>query len=161
MNLRYIAAALCSILLLSTAQGAETITVDPAQTNQTIYGFGAGMKRNTVKLRSMATTPRTEILNLMFKDVDPRIYRTFLRHDQEAINDNADPDVLDLGGLDFSAGNYADDFWVHDQAMAIGGAKIDTFYASCNTAPAWMKDNTNTVQGTLLPQYYTEFAEFL
>ncbi|MCF7848330.1 MAG: hypothetical protein K9M45_05720 [Kiritimatiellales bacterium] len=152
--------AIISLLNVSSF-GAETIAVDPDELHQTIYGFGAGMKRQEAALHDLAEPARTEVLNLMFRDVDTRILRHFLRHDQEETNDNLDPYDLNLSALEFEKWYYEDQFWVLEQAQTIAGDKIDTFYASCNTAPPWMKTNTNEVGGTLETAYYTEFAEFL
>jgi O-glycosyl hydrolase len=124
------------------ASASATVIVDLTSRRQTIYGFGAGMKRQTDSLHAMAEPQRSEVLRLMFADVNTRILRTYLR-----------------GTTDFSA--YVDDVWVLQQAAAIAGSRIDTFYASCNTAPASMKDNGNISGGTLLKTNYANFADFL
>lgn len=118
-----------------------------SQPRQEFYGFGAGMKRQTSNLRDMPEPARTDILNLMFRDVDTRILRTYLRHNHENTNDNSDPAVLNPGALTWGA--YNDDVWVYQQALSIAGSRLDTLYASCNTAPAWMKDNANITGGSL------------
>jgi len=140
---------------------ADHIDVDYGAKYQTIYGFGAGMKRQTLELHSMAEPQRSEVLNLMFHDVDTRILRTYLRASHEKTNDNGDPFVLAVNHLDFSA--YGDDLWLLQQAISLAGPRLDTIYASCNTAPAWMKDNTNIVGGSLRQDTnnYNEFGEFL
>ncbi len=117
------------------------------------------MKRQTSELQDMVEPQRTEVLKLMFADVDTRILRTYLRHNHEPTNDNANSALLNPAALNFAA--YADDVWLLQQAAAIGGAQLDTFYASCNTAPVWMKDNANIIGGTLLSSNHTEFAEFI
>ena len=148
-----------SLLGASCVHAVESVTVDLSQPRQTIYGFGAGMKRQTSELKNMTEPARTEVLNLMFADVDSRILRTFLRPTHDPVNDNADANSLNASALNFGA--YTNDLWVLQQAATIGAGKIDTFYASCNSPPAWMKDNADLVGGTLLATHYAEFAEFI
>ena len=145
--------------LIPGLHAQETITVNVTQPRQEIYGFGAGMKRQTSNLRDMPEPARTEVLNLMFRDVNTRILRTYLRHNHETTNDNSDPAVLNPGALTWGA--YSDDIWVYQQALAIAGGRLDTLYASCNTAPAWMKGNNNIVGGSLTANNttYNEFGE--
>src|SRR5258708_3911135 len=50
-----------------------TVTVDLTRKYQSIYGFGAGMKREVDELYNMQEPYRTQVLNLMFHDVDTRI----------------------------------------------------------------------------------------
>ena len=156
---RPITAVLGMVLATPSAHSQQTLTIDLNARRQTIYGFGAGMKRQTSGLRDMTEPKRTEVLKLMFEAVDTRILRTYLRHNHETTNDNSNPAVLNPSALNFGA--YADDVWLLQQAAAIGGTKLDTFYASCNTGPVWMKDNGNIIGGTLLTANHNEFAEFI
>jgi glucuronoarabinoxylan endo-1,4-beta-xylanase len=156
---RVIAIFLGLALAAPALRAQETLTVNLNSPRQTIHGFGAGMKRQTTGLRNMNESKRTEVLKLMFTDVDTRILRTYLRHNHEPANDNTKANVLNPAALNFDA--YADDVWLLQQAVALGGPKLDTFYASCNTGPVWMKDNGNIIGGTLLTTHHTEFAEFI
>ena len=106
---------------------ADSGTRDLSQPRQTIHGFGAGMKRQTSELNNMTEPARTEVLSLMFADVDTRILRTFLRPTHEPVNDNADANSLNASALNFGA--YANGLRVLQQAAAIGAGKIDTIYA--------------------------------
>jgi len=155
--LTLIALGLCALNLKS----ADHVDVDYTIKYQTLYGFGAGMKRQTLELHSMVEPQRSEVLNLMFRDVDTRILRTYLRAAHEKTNDNNDPFVLNASSLDFSA--YTNDLWLVQQALSLAGPRLDTIYSSCNTGPAWMKDVANTTGGTLLQDTntYHEFGEFL
>ena len=156
----FLIAFVCSAAcMVAGLHAQETINVNVTQARQEIYGFGAGMKRQTDSLRDMPEPARTEILNLMFRDVNTRILRTYLRHNHEITNDNSDPAALNPGALTWGA--YNNDIWVYQQALAIAGDRLDTLYASCNTAPAWMKDNSDIVGGSLTANTntYNEFAE--
>jgi O-glycosyl hydrolase len=144
----------------SVARHAAPIAINLNSTHQTIYGFGAGLKRQANTLLNMPEPQRDEILKLIFQDVHSRILRTFLLDTIESpdgsFNFNTDPGQ-----------GAVSDLWSQDQIQAIQAAQqwsageIDTFYASCNTAPAWMKTNNSQYGGTVSPAHYADFAKFI
>jgi hypothetical protein len=89
---------------------AQTVTVDLTTQYELIHGFGAGMKPEVDELYNMQERYRSQVLNLMFNDVDTRMLRTYVKASQYSTPDTGSPDVLDLDAMNFSV--YAHDLWV-------------------------------------------------
>ena len=71
-------------------------------TNQTLDGFGGGIKRRTEDLYALPESVRTAIETLCFKDLNVNMIRFFVYHDlEEPENDNNDPYILNETALDW------------------------------------------------------------
>lgn len=141
-------------------EAAGTVTVDFTQRRQTVYGFGAGLKREAGLLFAMPEPAREEVFKLIFQDVDARILRTFLMDTIEApdgsFNFNTEPSqgpVSDLWSLFQIQSIQAAEEW--------SGGRVDTLYASCNSPPGWMKTTGTAYGGTVPPEHVQDFADFI
>ncbi|HTN41160.1 MAG TPA: glycosyl hydrolase, partial [Asticcacaulis sp.] len=144
------------------------ITVDPARTYQTMVGFGASMTDASVWLirNKMTTRQRDALMRDLFG--------------AEGLNFSFTR--LTIGASDFSRAHYSYDDMPkgeRDPEMAhfsIDAAKVDvipamkqalalnpklTVMASPWSAPGWMKTTDSLIQGSLKPEAYPYFADYL
>src|SRR6185437_13560723 len=132
---------------------AINVTINTTQTLQTMEGFGAGMI--PWQIRPEYTDPN--FYNMIVDDLGATAVRAAVLPNAEKVNDNADPNNLDLSKFDPNALAEPFDFF---QQMQQRGVK--TFVTSVWSAPDWMKTNAiYTDGGSLRPDMYAEFAEYL
>jgi glucosylceramidase len=152
-----VALVLASLALGSTCPSfpphpAVRVALDPATTYQTIRGIG-GSAADERRLREMPEPERTQVLDLVFGDLEPSVVRLKVRPGIEPANDNADPAVVDPAGF-----VRPDDLlWQHAEIHARGNPFL---IAAMWTPPGWMK-NTGVENGggTLLAGLEPELAE--
>src|SRR4030095_2343556 len=72
---------------------AVRVTLDPATRFQTIEGIG-GSPANEAELRGMPEPDRSEVLDLVFGDLEPSVVRLKVRPAIEPANDNGAPAVV-------------------------------------------------------------------
>lgn len=156
---------------LTMAGGTATgtvITVDPSQTFQSITGFGASITDASAYLiqQKMTATQRDALMRDLFGDSG--LGFSFTR--------------LTIGASDFSSSHYSYDDMpagATDPTLAhfsIAPAKADviptvkqalalnpklTVMASPWSAPGWMKTSDSLITGSLKPEAYPYFADYL
>ncbi len=132
---------------------AVSVTVNTTQTLQTIEGLGAGII--PWEIRPEYTDPN--FYNMIVDDLGATAVRAAVLPNAEKVNDNSDPNNLDLSKFDVNA--LAEPFDIFQQFQDRG---VSTFVTSVWSAPAWMKtNNIYTDGGSLRPDMYGEFAEYL
>jgi glucosylceramidase len=155
------------ITFAKTTSGT-VIAVDPTQKFQTMVGFGASMTDASADLirNHMSARQRDALMNDLFGKQGPNF--SFTR--------------LTIGASDFSSVHYSYDdrpAGQTDPGMAhfsIDAAKTDvipavkqalainpklTVMASPWSAPGWMKTTDSLIQGSLKPEAYPYFADYL
>jgi len=128
------------------------VRLDPDATFQTMEGIG-GSAADEAALRAMPEPDRTQVLDLVFGDLEPSVVRLKVRPAIEPVNDDADPSTVNAAGFV----RPGDLLWQHEEIFARG----DPFLiAALWTPPAWMKNtNQECCGGTLLPNHEPELAE--
>jgi glucosylceramidase len=154
-------------------RGVTTITIDSASRYQSIVGFGAAITDSSAWLivNKVPPTERAALMQELFGNgdgVSTGLGLSFAR--------------LSIGGSDFSLTHYslddmppgqtdpelkhfsidmnrADVIPVTKQALAINPRL--TILGSPWSAPAWMKTGDHLVQGTIKPEAYPAFAQYL
>lgn len=158
-SLRFFAPLFLFIVVFAgfTVFGAEhTLWINPDVQHQTIDGFGASIAFVTKEVFVMKEPYRTEVLDLLFKDLGTTILRFKTDVNTESMNDNTDPFVTDWNNLHFN--KDAAQVFVTKQALARG---ITTIISSTWSPPAWMKDNGMLQDGGhVKPECYEEYAEW-
>lgn len=153
----------------SSTNGYPDINVDEEQTYQTIDGFGFTLTDGSAQLiDGLTPSIQSELLNELFGNDSNAIGISYLR--------------LSIGASDLSESVYTYDDMpsgetdpdltqfslrkdmskvipVMKKILAINpNIKI---LGSPWTAPVWMKSNKNSVGGSLLPEYYSVYANYL
>ena len=153
----------------TTANGYPTITVDSTQTFQTIDGFGFALTGGSATLiNHLDPTAKSALLKELFGSDSTSIGISYLRVSIGASDLSAEvysyddgsaqyPDTT-LANFDLLAGD-PDVVPVLQQILVINpNIKI---LACPWSAPAWMKTNDNASGGSLLPQYYGVYANYM
>jgi glucosylceramidase len=153
---------------LRRAAGAHALRVDTAKTYQSMIGFGAAITDASAFVLNHDLQPaqREALLAELFGPQG--LHLSFVR--------------LTIGASDFSTARYSYDdppHGVDDPALAqfsLKPAEADvipvakralafnpdlTFMASPWSAPAWMKSTRNAIGGTLRPEAYGAYADYL
>jgi glucosylceramidase len=145
------------------------IDVDSSQQFQTIDGFGFTLTEGSAYLiNRLSTAQRAALLQELFGNGETDISISYLRLGIGATDlstkvysyNDLPSGETDLTLAQFSLGqDTVDVIPVLKQILAINPSiKI---MGSPWSAPAWMKDNKNTVGGSLQPQYYGVYAQYL
>jgi glucosylceramidase len=146
----------------------ETIVINKDQTYQVMDGFGYSLTGGSaLHLFNMSAAARNQILKELFETTDKNIGVSYLRIsigasdlDTKVFSYNdlptgqTDPDMLQF--------SLAEDrqylIPVLKEILAINPEiKI---MGSPWSAPVWMKNNNNSIAGSLLPQYYSSYAKY-
>jgi len=161
-------AAQGDVVFNTTTASGTVIAVDAGQTYQTMVGFGASMTDASAYLirNRMSAGQRDALMNDLFGNNG--LGFSFMR--------------LTIGASDFSSTHYSYDDMpagASDPALAhfsIDAAKVDvipavkqavainpqlTIMASPWSAPGWMKTTDSLIQGSLKPEAYPYFADYL
>ncbi len=154
-------------LNFSTATSSDpTIAVDTTQTYQTMDGFGFTLTGGSAYVLSqMAAADRATLLKELFSTAGNGIGISYLR--------------VSIGASDLSSQVYTyDDSGTPDPTLANFSLTPDMAYVipmlkeivavnpsikilgSPWTAPSWMKSNTSPIGGSLLPAYYSAYAQY-
>lgn len=152
----------------SATQG-PTIAVDDSRTFQTIDGFGHALTGGTAQLMErMTPAARHQLLEELFGAAPGQRNMSYIRVSIGASDMNESVytyDDIPSGTTDehlshFSlAPDEASVIPVLKEVLAIHpGIKI---LASPWTPPSWMKDNDRPKAGTLRPEYYSVYADYL
>ena len=153
----------------TTANTFPNIEIDSANASQTVDGFGYTLTGGSAYLiNRMGATPAAALLSEFFYTTGSGIGVSYLRISVGA--SDLSPSVftyndLPAGQTDPTLTNFSlsqdtlDLIPVLKQILAINpNIKI---MASPWTAPVWMKSNGSSTGGTLLPQYYETYANYL
>lgn len=157
-----------TLVFSSSSNGYADITVDTSQSFQTIDGFGFTLTDGSASLiADLPAAMQSELLRELFSNDSNAISISYLRVSIGASDLSASVytyDDLPAGQTDVSLQNFSlrkdqsKVVAVLKQILAINpGIKI---LGSPWTAPVWMKDNKNSVGGSLLPQYYSAYAAY-
>ena len=149
--------------------GVVTITVDPKQTMQTIDGFGFAMTGGSAQLLMRMEAPeRAAILQRLFGHGKDDIATSYLRLSVGASDMNERVftyDDMPEGEQDPTLAHFAlgpdmnDVVPVMKQVLALNPTiKI---LGSPWTAPSWMKTNGKVMGGSLKPECYGMYAQYL
>ena len=147
---------------------SETIEIDSSQSFQTIDGFGYTLTGGSAALiTGMNPAEKTNLLNELFTSDGAGIGVSYLRVSIGASDLNSTAfsyDDLPVGQTDLPLSNFSlsqdtlNVIPVLKQILAINPAiKI---LASPWSPPVWMKDNKNSIGGSLLPHYYNVYASY-
>ena len=152
----------------TTANVYPNINVDSTITYQTMDGFGYALTGGSAYLiNHMDASSRASLLNELFGTGNSSIGVSYLRISIGSSDLNASVfsyDDLPPGQTDSTLVNFSlsqdsiDLIPVLKQILSINpGIKI---IGSPWSAPIWMKDNDNSIGGSLLPQYYGVYANY-
>lgn len=152
----------------ASASAPVNISVDSTTSYQQMDGFGYTLTGGSASLiHQMPDQARNNLLNELFGSSDNSIHISYLR--------------ISIGASDLSAEVYTYDETPNNEAdpdltyFSIGKEKTDLIpllkeiiaispnikiIATPWTPPLWMKSNTNSVGGTLKPEYYGSYAKY-
>lgn len=156
------------VLFGTTANSFINIDVDSSTQYQSIDGFGYTLTGGSAYLiNRMDAGSKTALLNELFGSGSDAISISYLRVSIGASDLNAEVfsyDDMPAGQTDPTLANFSlskdtvDFIPVLKEILAINpNIKI---MGSPWSPPAWMKDNGNSKGGTLLPQYYSVYAQY-
>jgi O-glycosyl hydrolase len=147
----------------NTALCQISVTIDTTTRHQVIFGWGAGLRRDTKTFYSASPATISTIEDLCFNQLHVNILRALCQSTMEPVNDNSDPFSLDTTKLIWTYYDYATkDIYALQRAVAVSNGRINYIFSSNNSAPAWQKTNNSiTYGGTILPTMYDEFTEYL
>jgi len=149
----------------ASANAYSTITIDSTQTYQTIDGFGYALTGGSAYvINKLDADTKNNLLKELFGNNDNSIGVNYLRISIGASDLNASVFSYDDVDSDTTLSQFS---LAKDEADVIPLLKqivaINPNIKSLGTpwsAPAWMKDNKNTVGGSLFPQYYNVYANY-
>ncbi|MBI1344332.1 MAG: glucosylceramidase [Terrimonas sp.] len=144
------------------------ITIDSTQVFQTIDGFGFSLTGGSATLiHQLPAATQTSLLQELFGNTGNAIGVSYLRISIGASDLNESVfsyDDMPAGQTDTSLANFSlskdtvDVIPVLGEILAINpDIKL---MGSPWSPPVWMKDNGNSVGGSLLPQYYSVYAKY-
>ena len=155
-------------LSFNATAGQNSIDVDSAQTYQTVDGFGYTLTGGSAfLLNRLPTSEKTSLLQELFGSGENSIRVSYLRISIGASDldgqvfsyDDVPTGQTDVNLTQFSLSKDTVDLIpLLKQILAINPSiKI---LGSPWSPPTWMKDNGNSVGGSLLPQYYDAYARY-
>jgi glucosylceramidase len=159
-----------AINFTTASNSYSTITVDTTQHYQSIDGFGFTLTGGSAYVinHNLSATDRSALIRELFSNDSTAIGISYLRISIGASDldrfvfsyDDLDAGQTDVNLDKFSLKNdEADLIPLLKDILAINPTiKI---VATPWSPPSWMKDNNNTKGGTLKPEYYTVYANYL
>ncbi|MBF2708594.1 glucosylceramidase [Flavobacterium soyangense] len=158
-----------SILAFGTTYNIyANIEVDDSQTFQTIDGFGFTLTGGSAEvINQLSTAKKQELLQELFGSASNSISISYLRISIGASDLNSTPfsyDDIPTGQTDVNLTNFS---LTPDMTNLIPLLKeilvINPnikIMATPWSPPVWMKDNNNSIGGSLQPQYYGVYAQY-
>jgi len=152
----------------STTNNYPNITVNKAQTYQTVDGFGFSLTGGSAKvINQLSADKRTALLQELFGHSENDIAISYLRVSIGASDLNEAPfsyDDVPEGQTDESLSNFS----LEPDLNSVIAVLKDILRINPNikilgspwSAPVWMKDNNSTIGGSLQPQYYSVYAQY-
>ena len=156
-------------LLFTTASNTNTtINVDTTTTYQTIDGFGFALTGGSAQvINSLTSTVNSSIINELFATDTTGIGISYIRLTIGASDMSAAPFTYDdvaNGSTDVNLAQFSIDMEKTDlipTLKKIIAINPNIKILACPwSAPAWMKTNNNLSGGSLLPQYYSTYANY-
>ena len=153
----------------TVANAFQTITVDDSQTFQSIDGFGFSLTGGSAEvINQLNPTKKQELLQELFGSTGNAISISYLRISIGASDLNSSVfsyNDLPMGQTDMNLDQFslAPDMThliplLKDILLINPNIKI---MGSPWSPPVWMKDNNSTIGGSLQPQYYEVYAQYL
>jgi glucosylceramidase len=154
-----------SLLFNTSTNQNTTINVDTTTTYQTIDGFGFALTGGSASvINGLPAMQSDALIKELFSTDSACIGISYLRVTLGASDMSAAPFTYDDGSVDVNLQNFSinmektDLIPVLKKILAINpNIKI---LACPWSAPAWMKTNNNLSGGSLLPQYYSAYANY-
>lgn len=154
----------------TTANSAPNITVDTTQKFQTVDGFGYTLTSGSATLINSLGPAKASLLQELFGNASNSIGVSYLRISIGASDLSASVytyDDMPAGQTDPTLSNFSLD---PDKASGTGLIPLLKEILAINpnikilgspwTPPVWMKDNNNSIGGSLQPQYYDAYARY-
>jgi O-glycosyl hydrolase len=152
---------LSSALFISKAVGQITATIDTSQKYQTVFGWGAGLRRCTNVFYEASPTVISKVEDLCFNQLHVNIVRTLC----EATLEPVQPTVvfpLDSANLDWTYYDTMKIVYAVQRAQTVSNGRINYVFSTNNSAPPWQKANHKVTWGdTILPSMYQHFVDFI
>lgn len=145
------------------------INIDTSRTYQTIDGFGFALTGGSAQhLLQLSSRKRSDLLDELFGTENDGIGVSYLRIsigssdlDEKVFSyDDVPPGMFDEDLSEFSLVEDKDDLIPILKEILTINPNIKIM-ASPWSAPAWMKSNQSSVGGTLLPKFYSVYANYL
>lgn len=157
-----------SLLFSSAPNENTTINVDTTTTYQTIDGFGFALTGGSASvINGLPATQSDALIHELFATDSAGIGISYLRISLGASDMSAAPftyDDMPAGSTDVNLQNFSIDIEKTDLIPVLKkilAINPDIKILACPwSAPAWMKDNGNLSGGSLLPQYYSAYANY-
>lgn len=157
-----------SVLSFTTASNSyQNIEVNPSKTYQTIDGFGYTLTGGSVEVINQLSSAKKEaLLQELFGNGESSIGISYLRLSIGASDLNSSVfsyDDLPAGQTDVTLSQFS---LSKDQALVDMLKKILTINPNIKiiatpwSPPVWMKDNGNSIGGSLKPEYYGVYAQY-
>ena len=154
----------------TTTNSYPIITVDTIQRYQTVDGFGYTLTSGSATLINNLGASKSALLQELFGNAANSIGISYLRISIGASDLSASVytyDDMPAGQTDPTLASFSLD---PDKASGTGLIPLLKEIVAINpgikilgspwTPPVWMKDNNNSVGGSLLPQYYDTYAQY-
>ena len=155
------------IFFNNASNNYQTLDVDASQKFQTIDGFGYTLTGGSVEvINQLSATKKEELLQELFSNKDNSIGVSYIRLSIGASDLNSSVfsyDDMPAGQTDVSLANFS---LAKDQALIDMLKKILTINPNIKimatpwSPPVWMKDNGNSIGGSLKPEYYGVYAQY-
>ena len=142
-----------------------TIVVDTTQTYQTMDGFGYALTGGSAQvMKQMSASARASLIKELFATDSTSLGISYLRVSIGASDLDASVFSYDDGPADPTLANFS---LAPDQTALIPVLKeilavnpAIKILGSPWSPPLWMKSSSNSVGGSLLPQYYDSYAQY-
>lgn len=154
----------------TTANTHPDITIDTTQKYQTIDGFGYTLTSGSATLIYNLGGAKAALLQELFGNASNSVGISYLRISIGASDLSSTVytyDDMPAGQTDLTLANFNLD---PDKASGTGLIPLLKEIVAINphikilatpwSPPAWMKDNGNSIGGSLLPQYYNVYAQY-
>lgn len=157
-----------SVLSFTSASNSyQNIEVNPSKTYQTIDGFGYTLTGGSVEvINQLSSAKKESLLQELFGNGENSIGVSYLRLSIGASDLNSSVfsyDDLPAGQTDVTLSQFS---LSKDQALVDMLKKILTINPNIKiiatpwSPPVWMKDNGNSIGGSLKPEYYGVYAQY-
>jgi glucuronoarabinoxylan endo-1,4-beta-xylanase len=141
----------CAIQLYAAGPGSATVTVNFGQPLQTIQGFGASIPWVAGNLNNFSAADQTAILNALYSTTQASAALSWVRVHTFMCQFNPSQ-----GTYNFNDPLIQDEVWWANRVRTTYG--VSNVWASNWTPPAWMKSGGRCAGGSLLPQFYSDYA---
>ena len=138
------------------------VHVNPNQTAQNMFGFGAGAVFYSNSLLFLPKDQQAEVYDWLWKDIEENLFMYQIQGEMEKENDNDDPSDLDRSKLDFKKIDRVAKVMLAAQKRR--GKENMVFIATLYSPPAWLKDNGKIKGGGFdgsSDKNFLEAAEFI